>query len=292
MNDSIFSRNSFNISLLVIDLLIGGGLLLGAIIAIAIVSLYRRRKDGYYEGETKDGKPNGRGILHFGTDDPIEKIECNTFKDGKLNGVAKIFTRENNVSNVSEYNFQNDYILKNINKKPNVAYLVINQAIDGPGEVGTKLGYQDKYGVFQTYALANGIHSLNTFIKKIKKNNNIDVIKIGLLNHGEEKGEIQDTHGSDLRNILERLCAEFGSTKKIYIVNNACFGADKFDDDPEERSLNDIINSVSAKYGNKIILAQHKDKDTPHMVLKTYDNKTKLYGVKHISLKYSLVFEI
>ena len=199
------------------------------------------------------------------------------------------FTRENNVSNVSEYNFQNDYILKNINKKPNVAYLVINQAIDGPGEVGTKLGYQDKYGVFQTYALANGIHSLNTFIKKIKKNNNIDVIKIGLLNHGEEKGEIQDTHGSDLRNILERLCAEFGSTKKIYIVNNACFGADKFDDDPEERSLNDIINSVSAKYGNKIILAQHKDKDTPHMVLKTYDNKTKLYGVKHISLKYSLV---
>ncbi|GEM_PF-3960815 len=287
---SIFNRNKFYLSALAIGLLVAGGLLFGLIVTIVAINLYLDHEYGYYKGEKKDGKPNGKGTLYFGKESSIEKIECDTFKDGQIDGVAKVFTRDGNNSKVEEYKFMRDYLLKDIKAKPNVAHFVINEAIEGPGDVAAKFGYQDKYGVFRTYALLNGKVSLDNFIKTIRRNDDIDVIKIGLLNHGGEKGNIYDTHGSDFRNILDRLCYEFKDTnKKIYIVNNACFGAENFENDPEYRSLKEIVCDISKKYGNKIVLAQHKDKDTPHMVLPTYDNKTKHYGVKHFHLKYCLI---
>ena len=286
----IFNRNKFYLSILVIDLLVSGGFLFCFIVVACIISIIVRKKRGHYDGERKDGMPHGKGVLYLAEDDPIEKIQCDTFKEGKIDGIAKFFIRDKNGIKVSEYKFLNDHIIKDISKKPNIAYLAVNQDIRGPGDMATRLGYQDKYGVFKTYEPVNGRDSLNAFVDAIKNNDNINVIKIGLLNHGGEKGDICDTHGADFRNILEKLCYEFKNTnKKIYIVNHACFGAEKFEDDPEYKSLKETIYDISKKYGNKIILAQHSNKDTTHMVWPTYDEKTKYYGIKHFHLKYSLV---
>ena len=160
---SIFSRNRFNMSVLVIDLLVGGGcLLFGLVIAIIVVSYILRRK-GYYEGEKKDGKPHGIGVKYYDIDDPIEKIECKNWKAGIKNGHTRIYARD---GKILEGEFINGYMLKTIGKKPNVANLVINYAMDGSGDVATKLGYQSKYGVFETYRIVNGLDSLNSFIER------------------------------------------------------------------------------------------------------------------------------
>ena len=249
--------------------------------AFCLIIAVRKHRRQDFKNNTTENKDE----LLFSNDKyPIYKIKGKNFYNGLPDGKCDIYLKN---GEIKQYNFQNGIIQKKINYKKDTAVFIINLDPSKAGQFAKDMTYQNKYGICRTLDELNPLVSVQDFIDNVNKNNNINTIKLQLINHGVEDDFIVGNNAKNIVNILDEFSKNFNG-KNIVVNNFACYGAKKIQNNYEENeNLENIVKKTAQKYKNiNFIYQKHNDSKTVHQILKSYDDFNDLSGISHFILDY------
>ena len=249
--------------------------------AIGLIIAIRKYRKQDVESNTINNKDK---LLFLDDKSPIQQIKGKNFYNNLPDGKCDVYLKN---GEIKQYNFQKGIIQRKINKKKDTAVFIINLDPSKAGKFATDITYQNKYGICTTLDEVNPLVSVQDFIDNVNKNNDINTIKLQLINHGVEDGYIVGNNPKNIANILDKFSQNFNG-KNIVVNNFACYGAKKIQKNYEENeNIENIVKKTAQKYKNiNFIYQKHNDSKTEHQIIKAYDDFNDLSGISHFIFDY------